>query len=266
MDPQRSYSSNNGAVLSGFINLLVIVIALVVIYYMYQFFFGTSMLNSVVIESGKITANQGLKTYSKQAKIYEGGEYTVNLWVYISGWNYLQGTPKHIFELGGTNFSSLLIALGGYKNTLSVRVDAVDASGTALGNVAGGLTSSQVAALFKPLSVNAPDTSKQCDIDEIDLQRWIQLTVVLNGNVCDVYMDGKLVRSCVLPSYYRVDSTGQMVKVVDRGGFDGYVSQISTYNYALNPTSIYNMYMSGPSSAASDAWSYFTSFFQKKQN
>jgi hypothetical protein len=263
MEPQRTYSSTNGAVLSGFINLLVIVIGLIVLYYSYQFLFGTSMLNAVTIESGKVTANQGLKTYTNQTKLYEGGEYTVNLWVYISGWGYLRGTRKHILEIGGTQFSTLLISLGAQTNSLSVRVDAVDASGNPLGNNQGGLAPKQINDLFKPY---ASEVSAPCDIDEIDLQRWIQVSVVLNGNVCDVYMDGKLVRSCVLPSYYRVDTTGQMVKLVDRGGFDGYVSQVSTYNYALHPTSIYNMYMSGPSSTVSDVWSYFVSLFQKKTN
>ena len=263
MEPPRTYSSTNGAVLSGFINLLVIIIGLIVLYYSYQFLFGTSMLNSVTIEPGKITANQGLKTYTNQAKLYEGGEYTVNLWVYISGWAQLRGTRKHVFEIGGTQFSTLLISLGGQKNSLSVRVDAVDASGNPMGSNTGGLAASQINQLFTPF---ASDISAPCDIDEIDLQRWIQISVVLNGNVCDVYMDGKLVRSCVLASYFRVDTTGQIVKLVDRGGFDGYVSQVSTYNYALHPTSIYNMYMSGPSSTVTDVWSYFVSLFQKKKN
>ena len=258
-------SASNNAVLSGFINLLIIVVALVIIYYSYQFLFGTSSMNGGIIESGKITANQGLKTYTNQAKIYEGGEYSVNLWMYISGWSYLQGQKKHVFELGGTNFATLLIALGSYKNSLSVRVDAVDASGSSV-----ALTKTMESQFFAPsLDGSLTNTSSPCDIDEIDLQRWVQVSVVINGNVCDVYMDGKLVRSCVLPSYYRVDPTGQSVKMVDRGGFDGYVTQVSTYNYAISPTTIYNMYMAGPTPAGMDVWgafTYFTSLFQQKQN
>ena len=53
------------------------------------------------------------------------------------------------------------------------------------------------------------------------------------------------------------------------GGFDGYVSNISTYNYALNPTTIYNMYMSGPQPISFDIWSafnYIKSLFQTKKN
>ena len=270
MEPPRTSYSNNGAVLSGFINLLILVIAFVILYYAYQFFFGSSTATGSVIEPGKVTANQGLKTYSTQAKMYEGGEYTVNLWMYISGWSYLQGTRKHVFELGGTNFSSILIALGSYKNSLNIRVDTVDASGSPVGG-SGGLVPSFMNSFFAPLTSDSSDisTNTQCDIDTIDMQRWVQVTVVLNGNVCDVYMDGKLVRSCVLPSYYRVDQAGQLVKLVDRGGFDGYISQVSTYNYALSPTTIYNTYMAGPSPATLDVWSaynYVVGLFQAKKN
>lgn len=236
---------------------------------MFQFLFGVSTMNGVVIQGTQLTANQGVKTYINQAKLYEGGEYTVNLWMYISGWSYLQGTRKHVFELGGPNFASLLIALGSYKNSLNVRVDTVDASGSSV-NTSGGLTTADKINMFKPLSLDTSLTaSGGCDIDMIDLQRWVQVTVVLNGNTCDVYMDGKLARSCVLPSYFRVDtSSTQSVRMLDYGGFDGYVTQVSTYNYSLNPSSIYNMYMMGPSPPGMDIWQYLTSLttFKKPTN
>lgn len=249
--------------LSGFVNLVLVVTALVIVYYSFGFFYGTTTSSGVMVESGKISANQGMKSYTNQAQIYEGGEYSVNFWMYVSGWNYKQGTAKHVLEVGGTNFATLLVALGAYKNSLSVRVDTKDASG---GSVAGiGLTNADKETLFKPLqSDTALTIQPMCDIDEIDLQRWIQVTVCINGRTCDVYIDGKLARSCVLPSFFKVDSTGQSVKVVDRGGFDGYVSQVSTYNYSLNPSNVYSMYQSGPNGSSLDPWSYFTGLFQKQ--
>lgn len=259
-------STSSGKVLSGFITLLLTVIAILIIYYGFNFFYGSSTEKGVVIESSQQTANQGVKTYTNQAPIYEGGEYSVNMWVYIGGWNYKQGTRKHIFELGGANFATLLVALGSYTNSLSVRVDTVDASGTPLDMTGMGLTNADKDAFFKPLT---PDTSLDnepaCDISKIDMQRWIQVTVVLNGKTCDVYLDGKLERSCVLPSYYKVDPTGQSVKMMDKGGFDGYISSVSTYNYSLNPATIYNMYMAGPSGPASNIWTYFTGLFKKQK-
>lgn len=273
-----SSSSYGQSYLSGFINLLVVVIALVILYYSFQFFFGRDAQNSNMIEAGKITANQGVKIYKNHAQIYEGGEYSVNMWLYISGWKTNQGTRKHVFELGGTNFATLLVALGAYKNSLSVRVSTKGNSGVdASGNDASGnrmlqtqgqggevlLDAATLTSFFKPLSMDDGLLNMQpvCDIEEIDLQRWTQVTVVINGRTCDVYMDGKLARSCVLPHFYKVDPTGQSVKVVDRAGFDGYVSRVNTFNYALTPNVIYQSYMAGPSGTNLDAWEYFKSFF-----
>jgi len=265
--------------LSGFINLLVVVIALVIFYYSFQFFFGGATQSSSMVESGKITANQGVKIYANQAQIYEGGEYSVNMWLYISGWKTNQGTRKHVFELGGSNFSTLLVALGAYKNSLSVRVSTKGNSGVdASGNDASGnrmmhtqgqggevlLDTATLTSFFKPLSMDDGllNVQPSCDIEEIDLQRWTQVTIVINGRTCDVYMDGKLARSCVLPHFYKVDPTGHSVKLVDRAGFDGYLSQVNTFNYALTPNVIYQLYMSGPSGSNLDAWEYFKSFFK----
>jgi hypothetical protein len=77
-------------------------------------------------------------------------------------------------------------------------------------------------------------------------------------------MDGKLVRSCVLKSFFKVDPTGQTVKLVDRGGFDGYISNVSTHNYAMGPDAVYRSYMAGPTGGSTDPWAYLMSWFQPK--
>lgn len=288
--PTSNVSKRSGGLMSGFINLFIVIIGLVVLYYGFKFFYGTASDNSVVVESGKLIANQGNKIYTNQAPIYEGGEYSVSFWMYISGWKTKQGTRKHIMQIGGSNFATILIALGAFKNSLSVRVDTSpvaitdasgshgaaghDISGYNWGPIASGtsgiattaLSGGDIAAFFTPLSMDdgMAQTHPMCDIDEIDLQRWVHITVVLNGRTCDIYMDGKLNRSCVLPSFYRVDPTGQSVSVADRGGFDGYIGNIGTYNYALTPDAIYRTYMAGPTGGSTDPWSYLTGLFTRK--
>ena len=77
-------------------------------------------------------------------------------------------------------------------------------------------------------------------------------------------MDGKLTRSCVLPNFYRVDSTGVKMKLLDYGGFQGYLGDVSTYNYALNPDQIYRMYMTGPTDNQSSFLSWIQNIFDVK--
>jgi hypothetical protein len=106
------------------------------------------------------------------------------------------------------------------------------------------------------------DTPLMCDIPEIDLQRWTMITVVLSGRTIDVYIDGKLTRSCVSKSYFKVDPTTPVFNITDRGGFDGYIGNTAVGSYSMSPDEIYRMYMSGPAGASADIWSWIASIFQ----
>ena len=88
--------------------------------------------------------------------------------------------------------------------------------------------------------------SPQCDIAEFDLQRWNLVTVVLSGKVTDVYVDGKLARSCVAPSYYKVDTMNVTPNILQHKTFDGKIANLNLYSVALNPAQIYQIYSSGP--------------------
>jgi hypothetical protein len=85
-----------------------------------------------------------------------------------------------------------------------------------------------------------------CDLPEIDLQRWVNLAVSVNGRTVDVYVDGKLVRSCVLPSFYKVDAGGYSAYLLSYGGFGGYIASTMMYDTALHPEAIYRNYIAGP--------------------
>ena len=86
----------------------------------------------------------------------------------------------------------------------------------------------------------------QCDLAEFNLQRWTHVTVILSGKVTDVYLDGKLARSCVNPSYYKVDTVDVKPNILQHRTFDGKLANLSLYSVALNPAQIYQMYSAGP--------------------
>jgi hypothetical protein len=99
-----------------------------------------------------------------------------------------------------------------------------------------------------------------CDLPEIELQRWVCITVAVNGKTVDVYYDGKLARSCVLPTFYKVDASGYSAKLLGYGGFGGQISRTTMYDVALNPEQVYKIYMAGPEPITSIG-DWFSSFF-----
>ena len=76
------------------------------------------------------------------------------------------------------------------------------------------------------------------------IQKWVNVIVSLYGKTMDVYIDGKLVRTCVLPGVAKIANNAP-VYVTPLGGFSGYTANIHYYSDALNPQEAYNIYRMG---------------------
>jgi hypothetical protein len=232
--PSGGWTQNIGAIAA-------LVLGAIALYYVYNFFFEAQGLDSKMLISNAVNA----KEYAAKTRpnfeipaVYEGGEYSITFWTYITAYRDTVGIPKHILELEGSTNSTLVVGLGPNTNKLMVRVRS---SGTGTDS----LTKASVASMFSSVQPMAGG-SPMCDLPEIDMQKWVCIGIVLNGRTVDVYMDGKLARSCVLPSFYRVDANGVTMKVLSGTGFDGFLSNLFVYNQALNPDQIYRVYMNGP--------------------
>jgi hypothetical protein len=264
-------SSPAGKIFSG----LLVLAGLIGLYYLYQYLFGPKSSNSYTVLAGNQSAQiDPVKpitvTSNSLPVMYEGGEFTVSTWIYITNWSYRAGFNKSILNVGGPNFDTIRIYLGGNKPKLSVRIQTKEAgisSSMSTGQVisqmpAESLEKSTQNATFGVLQTDSGllDSSPLCDLPEIDLQRWVNITVAVNGKTCDVYMDGKLSRSCVLPSFFKVDAGGYSANLLAYGGFGGRIATTTMYDAALNPEQVYKNYMAGPE-PITDILTWLKSFF-----
>ena len=277
---ESNVAANSGSKLNLFTGLFLVA-GLILIYYAYRYLYTSEDVLMKVLVTKKI--NTPPTSLPAIPQPLEGGEYTATTWVYINSLNKNYNRRKHIFELRGNAFSTLLIGLGAFSNTLLVRVHTQDPTAMATspaptqgaGTTAGpatlsaakgnvSLNSAQVDSFFAPMTTEDTMTDAQpmCDLPEIDLQRWVMVTVVLSGRTTDVYLDGKLARSCTNASYYRSDPTGVKAVVLDRGGFDGYVAGTAVANYAMNPGEIYRLYSSGPQGLGQGVITSIKTFFE----
>jgi hypothetical protein len=60
-----------------------------------------------------------------------------------------------------------------------------------------------------PKGVSDPDMN--CEIAEFPLQKWVNLIISFNGSAMDVYVDGKLVKSCVVSTGSELAKTQTIV-------------------------------------------------------
>lgn len=235
--------------------IVVVILGAVALYYLYKYVYGVEGLSSQSVITTAISGTtKTTPALYPIPPIYEGGEYSVTFWVYITGFKDQTGLNKHILEIRGVDYSTLVVGLGAHRNKLMVRVNT--AGGSSLSGKTS-LSTNEVKDLFKTTQVASgllEQGLELCDLPEIDLQRWVCISVVLNGRTCDLYMDGKLARSCVLPGPFKVDPKGYQMKLLDFDGFDGFLSDVYCYQYALNPDQAYRIYMAGPSDTASSSF------------
>jgi len=260
---------------TGFFKVFITIAALVGLYYLYQYLFGiTGMTSSTLIGPKTVAQTDSAKPIvipsSNIPGMYEGGEFSISMWLYIQNWSYRAGKNKHILNIGGSNFDTIRVYLAANKPQLKVRLHTRDTGQVTTLTSTGGVPSDSLdkatmSGIFSNMETDSGmlDSSPLCDLPEIDLQRWVQVVVSINGKTCDIYMDGKLARSCVLPSFYKVDRGGYNATVLGFGGFGGYMSSMNMYSYAMTPDQVYHAYMAGPV-PISDFGGYLKSFFEPR--
>jgi len=272
-------NNSNVSALTRLTPVVLIFVGLLGLYYLYQYLFGPKTDNAYPLitatQSAQVDVTKPISFSTTQlAPLFEGGEFTVSTWIYISNWTYRSGFNKSILRIGGQTFDTLRIYLGAHKPKLYVRLHTHDdnasvtgANGTGTGT--GTTTATGVSTGTGPRTTGADpdslvvatrnmtynlmqmesgllDNSHTCDLPEVPLQRWVNIAVAVNGKTVDVYMDGKLARSCVLANPFKVDAKGYVGNALEYGGFGGQISTMTMYDAALNPEMVYKNYMAGP--------------------
>lgn len=252
MEVARSYLMNNrGTVM----NVVYVVVFLTALYFLYKFIMSGSDLEVDVLnsEADANTPQSFPLPTSSSVRVKSGGEYTISWWMYISSWDYRAGLAKSVLQIvdSGMPQAALLTSiLYPNENKMMIRLntgsnkEGVDY--TQFSNFNSLLSGSQSGAMFGPTI-----TTPMCDMVDVDLQRWINVTVSVNGRIVDVYYDGKLARSCVLPDIPKASDSGrQAIAIGQKGGYGGKISGIQFFAYPLTPDRIYSIYQAGPRGAA----------------
>lgn len=157
----------------------------------------------------------------------QGADNGVQFWMYIKDWDYRFGNKKSILlrkDSTNANFKNPEISLHETDNSLNVTVSIYP--------VSSGAGSSSSPAPSN--SASASGDSYTCTVENVPLQTWFAVSVTVFQRNLDVYINGKLVKSCVLPGVPR-PAAGDIV-VGDNQGFSGSVCNVHSYPKMLGPT------------------------------
>jgi hypothetical protein len=248
------------------------------LYYFYKWLNGSGELTDVIVYTSVSDPLPGMATKpyviapenSDIPALFTGGEYSVSTWIYITSWEVNKGFNKPFLTLsgGGGDFKTLVLYLGQNIPKLSIRTSTSDG---AAGSTGVSLTTTELGKI-RPTDGNGFGTTpytdaggdfKICDVESVDIQRWVNITVVLTGRTQDVYVDGKMSRSCVLPSMFMVDGDSPQIILGGPYGFGGLIGTTRAANFAYSPDQVYKNYQNGPMDTS--IWSKIKGLFDPSQ-
>jgi hypothetical protein len=231
----RDFLESNSLV-SKFAFLLLVIFAFIILLRM-----GISLLSYLMkpndsphIINGMVNARQMLVfpqdpsnnsavTIYRSVNANQGIEFTWSTWIFIENLQTNQGIYKHIFSKG--------------NNT-------IEENGMVYPNNAPGL---YIAPDINNLVVvmNTFDViNEEITIPDIPLNKWINVIIRCKNTTLDVYINGTISRSVDLVSVPKQNYGNVYVGM--NGGFDGYVSNLWYYNYALGTSAIQRIVELGP--------------------
>jgi hypothetical protein len=219
---------------------IVITIVVIVLLFMLLKYLFTDPYTLQGIQDGKTTSTINASSLASNGTDVPSSNFAYSIWFYVNDWNYRYGEPKVIFgRMGaksGTGQGSIkgingldpcpAVVLGAAQNNLSV----------SLGCYPG--------VDQQPTTPGGNTVVHTCSIANVPIQKWVNLVLSVYGRTMDLYIDGKLVRTCLLPGVASVNNNAN-IYVTPAGGFQGWTSKFQYYPNSLNPQEVWNIYTKG---------------------
>ena len=208
------------------LTILVFVLVIVLIYAVYKL-----MTKTTTTVSGFSDASQAVSVSGD--KLGSGQNFGYSVWVYIDAWQNTQTTQS------GTDAAVV------YKKNILTRCNGkIPIFQMYLDNEQNNLM------------LKFPGNPTTCTIQNVKLQKWFNVIMSVYGNTSDLYLDGKLVRTCILPGPVTpAPSSGDSLQV---GGGDitcssssaagdliGYISSVVYKNDYFTPEEAWSIYSAG---------------------
>ena len=215
-----------------FKDLVLGLIVVLIIYLVYIWFF-TDSTKSYLISSVTDASLPVSPIPSSDLPKRLTNDFTYSFWLYINSWESGASKKKVIIRRGGKEDKGIKIYLTQFVNNLQIDMPMISSSGS-------------------PPTYNID--SKKCEIQNIPLQRWVNITISVNNRSSDLYLDGKLVNTCVYSGVVSDSGENPNLPVnicstddtTEKGGFDGSISNVLYYSRSVNPREAYSIYRYGP--------------------
>jgi hypothetical protein len=170
-------------------------------------------------------SSNGAVTIYRSVNATEGLEFTWSVWLFINNLNSNSNSSmyKHIFSKGNSNLKE---------------------NGLTYPNNAPGLyiapNTNSLVVMMNTFNV----INEEILIPDIPISKWVNVIIRCQNTTLDVYINGTIARSINLVGVPK-QNFGDVYAAMN-GGFNGYISNLWYYNYALGTAAIQRISTKGP--------------------
>lgn len=222
--------------------IFLIIVIIVLLYIVFRYIMSDINTLSGLLSGTAMTTIP----YTSLAQSSDGNNssnFAYSIWFYVNDWNYRYGEPKVVFgrmsnqssSTGGTSISSIMnlgpcpaVVFGPISNNIDVAMTVYPG----------------VETMTDSISISSTSATHNCAIPNVPIQKWVNLLISVYGRTLDVYLDGKLVKTCVLPGVAKINDSAD-VYITPGGGFSGWTSKFQYYPNAIDPQTAWNIYQQG---------------------
>ena len=197
--------------------ILIVFLAVLAIVILSNLSFFKSYKN--VLDSPK-AANTEIKYLSANLPVVTA-KFSLSIWIYIQDWNSGFGNTKNIMHYVRDGGKPTTLELDSYDNNLIIKYDVTANNGTKT----------------KTNTVTIPN---------INIQKWVNITVCFDTNNTDTYINGKLTDTQIHNEPLFVPSNqGDITLCKENNGFSGQISNAKYYNKIVSPQEAWDIYKAG---------------------
>jgi len=219
---------------------IVLTIVIIVLIFMLLRYLVSDPNTLQNLQDGKTTTTIEATSLATNGSTTASSNFSYSCWFYINDWNYRYGEPKVIFG-----------RMGSKSDTSGGSVEGISGVDPCPAVVLGAVENNLMVSLGcypgidqQPTSSGGKTIVHTCSVSNIPIQKWVNLIISVYGRTMDLYIDGKLVRTCLLPGVASVNNNAN-IYVTPKGGFDGWTSKLQYYPNSLNPQDAWNIYVKG---------------------
>jgi len=209
--------------------MIIIICACILINILYNYFFNyknenETRYNVKYFKEGKNCLNNPVIYKNDKLDITgEGGQFTYSVWVKIDDWYSNYGEWKTIFRKGSKTD----------KNLLDWCSYSEQSPGIYLGNKVNNLLVVMTTTDYKGIRL------EKCNINNIPIKEWVLITLVVNNNKLEIYLNAKLEKTCVYKG--TIKNNNGVLNVNSPIGFNGLLANLEYFNVALQQNEIYKL-------------------------